>query len=161
MSEKRRLLNGIAACLLCNSGQGRAESTQMVESTSLNNKLLTYERLLDSLKKDKVQLCTSLALYLALILILYFENGIFIAALGALVPLSIGVNSLLLMDIKDVFVHFRLRKLGYRTLILTVITVNVFLVWLMLPNWQLFLITWLIPLVIKFGLDLFIKSKSK
>lgn len=134
---------------------------QMVEIASLNNKLLTYERLLDSLKKDKLQLCTSLGLYLALILILYFENGIFIAALGTLVPLAIGVNSLLLMDIKDVFVHFRLRMLGNSTLILTVITVNVFLVWLMLPNWQLVLITWLIPMIIKFGLDMFIKSKSK
>lgn len=126
----------------------------------MNNKLLTYERLISSLKKDRVQFFTSIGLYLGLVLILYFENGAYIATLGTLIPLAIGVNSLFLIDIKDIFVHFRLRLLANSTLILVVIAVNISMVLLMLPNWQLSLIPWLIPVVIKFGVDFFIIMKS-
>lgn len=132
----------------------------MVEIAELDKKMLTYERLLLSLRADKVQLFTSVGLYLGLLLILYFENGVKVAILGTMIPLAVGLNCLLLMDAKDIFWNFHSRMLANSTLVGLVLIVNSIIVWFTLPNWQLSLIPWLIPLVIKFGIDTYIKFKS-
>jgi hypothetical protein len=113
-----------------------------------------------SLKTDKIQLCTYIGLYVGLFVILYLENDINIAILGSMVPLAIGVNSLLLMDLKYIIRNFSIRKSSNLTLIVLVMLTNGTITWFAWPHWLLVLILWLIPLVLKFGIDIYLKYKS-
>jgi hypothetical protein len=126
----------------------------------MENKILTFERLFLSLKTDKIQLCTYIGLYVGLFVILYLENDINIAILGSMVPLAIGVNSLLLMDLKYIIRNFSIRKSSNLTLIVLVMLTNGTITWFAWPHWLLVLILWLIPLVLKFGIDIYLKYKS-
>jgi hypothetical protein len=126
----------------------------------MENKILTFERLFLSLKTDKIQLCTYIGLYVGLFVILYLENDINIAILGSMVPLTIGVNSLLLMDLKYIIRNFSIRKSSNLTLIVLVMLTNGTITWFAWPHWLLVLILWLIPLVLKFGIDIYLKYKS-
>jgi hypothetical protein len=132
----------------------------MVGTVNMENKILTFERLFLSLKTDKIQLCTYIGLYVGLFVILYLENDINIAILGSMVPLAIGVNSLLLMDLKYIIRNFSIRKSSNLTLIVLVMLTNGTITWFAWPHWLLVLILWLIPLVLKFGIDIYLKYKS-
>lgn len=133
---------------------------RMVGTVNMENKILTFERLFLSLKTDKIQLCTYIGLYVGLFVILYLENDINIAILGSMVPLAIGVNSLLLMDLKYIIRNFSIRKSSNLTLIVLVMLTNGTITWFAWPHWLLVLILWLIPLVLKFGIDIYLKYKS-
>jgi len=140
--------------------QRRLYAIQTEASVNLEKKLLTFERLILSLKSDKLQLCVYIGLYLGLFVILYLENGIKIAILGTLVPLTIGVNSLLVMDLKQFVSDFSFRKFSNLTLIILVILTNGLILWFAWPNWILVLMPWLIPLILKIGIDSYLKFKS-
>ena len=113
-----------------------------------------------SLKSEKLQLCVYIGLYVGLFVILYLENGIKIAILGSLVPLTIGVNSLLVMDLKHIVSDFSFRKFSNITLIILVLVTNGFILWFAWPNWILAIMPWLIPLILKIGIDGYLKFKS-
>lgn len=140
--------------------QRRLYAIQTEVSVNLEKKLLTFERLILSLKSDKLQLCVYIGLYVGLFVILYLENGIKIAILGALVPLTIGVNSLLVMDLKDIVSDFSFRKFSNITLIILFIVTNGLFLWFAWPNWILVLMPWLIPLILKIGIESYLKFKS-
>jgi hypothetical protein len=95
-----------------------------------------------------------------LFVILYLENGIRIAILGSLVPLTIGVNSLLVMDLKHIASDFSFKKFSNITLVTLVLVTNGLILWFAWPNWILVLMPWLIPLVLKIGIDGYLKFKS-
>ena len=140
--------------------QRRQYAIQTEVSVNLEKKLLTFERLILSLKSDKLQLCVYIGLYVGLFVILYSENGIRIAILGSLVPLTIGVNSLLVMDLKHIASDFSFKKFSNITLVTLVLVTNGLILWFAWPNWILVLMPWLIPLVLKIGIDGYLKFKS-
>jgi len=133
---------------------------QTEASVNLEKKLLTFERLLLSLKSDKFQLCVYIGSCVGLFVILYLENGINMVILGVLVPLAIGLNSSLVMDLKQIVSNFSLRMPPKLTLITLIILTSGTIFWFAWPNWILVLIPWLIPLILKVGIDSYIKFKS-